>query len=313
MLPQNRIPGYLCIHQHTHNPTQPIIGCVQLRILIRMALPCCPPGSLPSVSAAQAGATGPTTGEEFLLDAETRAYVARPPNKSEMKGAVLVFHDIFGYDSARTHHICDEIASWGYLVISPDFFGKELAGITDETDVFSIWAPWRLFTKGGTFLGRARIPFAPVEAKIRNLVMPWLEKECGPNVKIGTLGFCWGGWAITRAASLPFFSCAVGAHPSPDLQYLQSEGPTTAQLYEQIKVPILYLPGSNDPYWLKENGSVWAAIKKTSPESKCVTFPDMIHGWVNRGDIRVPNVKRDYEKAMEEIKGFYEKHLQSRL
>ena len=96
---------------------------------------CCPPNSVPSASAKLAGATEPAKGEIITLSDGERAYVARP--QGEIKGCIVVFHDVFGFFSGRSHHICDDLAESGYLVILPDLYGWELDGVSDEHDLFS--------------------------------------------------------------------------------------------------------------------------------------------------------------------------------
>jgi dienelactone hydrolase len=271
---------------------------------------CCPPDSLPSRSAAQAGANTPTVGEEITLGENVRCYISKPPSGTKTKASIVLFHDIFGYNTSRTNHIADELASWGYLVIAPDFFGPELDGFKENEDIFSIWAPWRPFTgAGSTFVKRARKPWVETEKILVEYTLPWLENNGGKGLKIGLLGFCWGGWAITRASAMPMFSCAVGAHPAPHVQYFQSEGPKTSEIYEMIKCPMLFLMAQNDPSWYFPDGSVWKEIEKSSPKSKCYVYPEMVHGWINRGDIRMGNVKRDFEDSMAKMKEFYSEYL----
>jgi hypothetical protein len=65
---------------------------------------------------------GKTLGMEVIYEARMRDYVVLPPPGLPLRGAVLIFHDIYGLDSGRTRHVADQIASWGYLVIMPDFF-----------------------------------------------------------------------------------------------------------------------------------------------------------------------------------------------
>jgi len=267
---------------------------------------CCPPGSVGSRSAAEAGAQGPLKGEEVLIDPDMVAYVSRPTGES--KGAIVVFHDIFGYDSARTHYIVDEIASWGYIVIEPDFYGKKYAGVHSEKDVLSLWQPWKIFTGGAHLISRMRIPWSILEEKLK-LVLSWLESNGAKDKKLGLLGFCWGGWAVVEASTSGKFSCLVGAHPSIDVNKLQSEGPRTEDLLRMSKCPALFLPAGNDPSSVKQNGSYFKILQEVNPGSKCVVYSNMSHGYLNRGDLRKPEIKAVYESAMNEIKDYYEQYL----
>lgn len=268
---------------------------------------CCPPGSISSRNAEQAGANSPPVGTNCVLDDafKTRLYHVFGKDQ-ELKGVIVLVHDIFGLSSGRTRHVADEIASWGYLVVAPDFYD-------DHEDKTTDYPTWRTFFTGPAvpaFARRSRMPFDQVKARLEQSVLPWIASQPREReLPMGLLGFCWGGWAVTRFAATGKFLCAVGAHPAPDLQALQSTGPTTKQMYAEIKCPMLYLPARNDPAWIKENGSAWLAIKQASPQSSVQTFPTMEHGWVNRGDLRDESVLREVQSAMQFIKDFYAQHL----
>ena len=171
------------------------------------SMDCCPPGSLPKRSAVLAGATTPLKGETTSLPGGRAIYVARP-SSNRLDGAVIVFHDIFGFDSARTHHICDELAEKGnFLVVAPDFFGESYINDRQELASFSFFQKaYHLFFK------RAMRGFSDVEKQLTEEVVPYIKKIT--DKKIGTLGFCWGGWALTRyaASELNESCCGVGAH-----------------------------------------------------------------------------------------------------
>lgn len=254
----------------------------------------------------------PTGGEEIQLDEATKAYVSRPPAGVKPKGGILVFHDVFGYNSARTHYLIDELAAQGFLCISPDFFGSELAGVLDNKDVVDITRPWKLFTGGSVMMKRLRVPWANTENKVGELVLPWFKTELGEDAKLFLWGFCWGGWAIMRASAMdgqPFIA-GVGCHPSPDAQKLQSDAATTQQLYENAKCPMLFLPAWNDPRWLKNGGSHFKILEDKFPgKCKCVEFNDQMHGFMNRGNIKEEKIKAAYEKGMAEAKQFLEDRL----
>ena len=61
-------------------------------------------------------------------------------------------------------------------------------------------------------------------------------------------------------------------------------------------MPVLLMPAGNDADLVKPDGEGATAIRKSGGES--VLFADMLHGWVSRGDLNEPNVKRDTESAM---------------
>jgi len=67
----------------------------------------------------------------------------------------------------------------------------------------------------------------------------------------------------------------------------------------------------NDPDNCKEGGDFEKIFSKKDFGKDCVivSFPDMTHGWVSRGDCNDPNVKRDYETAMQLSIDFLNKNL----
>lgn len=60
------------------------------------------------------------------------------------------------------------------------------------------------------------------------------------------------------------------------------------------------LPAGNDPSNLKTKGEIIELLIKRFGEHKVgvTEFPDMIHGWVVRGDLTKENVARDVNKAI---------------
>jgi dienelactone hydrolase len=277
--------------------------------------PCCPPGSFPTASAKQAGATEPTRGEIISLPnpktgEDIQVYSVEPPTGTEIVGAVIIFHDIFGFNSARTHHVADFIANHGYFVCSADWFGKELCGITDDQDLY--WPPWRIFTgSGSTFYRRVRYPWKNVEQKLLDVILPLVRTKT--NGKIGLLGFCWGGWAITRAAGIPgdLFACGASPHASPHVQRLQADGPTMEEAMKLATCPIFYAPCWNDPPSLQNDG-YYLKLLRENPKAKdsfAVYYPDQMHGFSVRGNIQDPKIKAGVDDVFQRVLEMYSKYI----
>jgi len=144
-----------------------------------MTSPCCPTDMNPSASAVEAGATSDLMGQYLVLPLDgrnktgVRCYVVNGAETDDaIQGAVVVFHDIFGFNSGRTHHMCDEIAVAGkYLVIAPDFFGE--SHISDPKELLSL----SFFSKGSTLVSRACYPFGEVENKLHRSVFPYIRQR----------------------------------------------------------------------------------------------------------------------------------------
>jgi hypothetical protein len=292
---------------------------------------CCPPGALAAQSAARCGATEPLQGKELALDS-LPCYVTRPAQ--DVKAGIVLFHDIFGYGSARTHHVADLLAAHGYLVVCPSFFDSVDAStntMREPEDMF--WPPQRLLTGGGSEMYfRARTPWALVEPKLLKAV-DFLRKESGnPLLHIGALGFCWvrarrggaltpfrasiqGGWAVTRASGMipcPF-TCAAGVHPAPEMvQSLQSEGPTSDEMLRGVLIPQFLAPAWSDSAILRPDGWYVNYLNepgRPSEGSESHLFAEQKHGWSVRGDVRDPAVKKDVDRVFSLVLNFYSRHL----
>ena len=276
---------------------------------------CCPPGSLPELNAAAVARGDPRQprGRQMQLQASGKlfyVYLVTPPEGVMIKGAVVYAHDIFGYCTGRSMLMCDDIAARGYVVAQPDLF--ETNDLREEKEM--VWPPWNIFTKTPTFFTRLRQPWEHFEARLMETIK-LLRSEAGPSIRVGAVGACFGGWIVFRAAGMnpvPPIVCGVGWHPSPDIQRLQNSGPTTKEIFEAVKVPMLMMPSwqdlgylMNESWWLKHLN------KPGSPTegSQSITFSEQLHGWTVRGDITNAKVKRDVDLALNKTVEFFDKHV----
>lgn len=115
---------------------------------------------------------------------------------------------------------------------------------------------------------------------------------------------------MTRMAAFPdLVACGVGAHPSVHGQMMQKTGPTMDEMFRQVKVPLLYAPGWNDPASLRDNGYYMKILKENNSASRSILFKDQVHGFANRSDLRVEKNLKAYEKFMYETLNFYHEQL----
>mmetsp|Transcript_12644 Transcript_12644/g.25685 ORF Transcript_12644/g.25685 Transcript_12644/m.25685 type:complete len:177 (+) Transcript_12644:528-1058(+) len=152
------------------------------------------------------------------------------------------------------------------------------------------------------------------------------------NSNFGLIGFCWEVWAITKACvmlecnekhgnngknnkhNFSFWNirCGVGFHPSLKLEDVafnrnQVEMAKLAAGY----VPLLYLVAGNDAENIKpsegeiakvvsDSGNIRCEGRETNREQlpRCAEFPDMMHGWVSRGNTSLGEVKKGAEDAL---------------
>jgi dienelactone hydrolase len=122
------------------------------------------------------------------------------------------------------------------------------------------------------------------------------------------IGFCWGVWAGFKfSVKFSGFRAFVGFHPSLGLCDFFSESQT--DLIEKITCPAFLCPAQNDPPNVKEGGALIEILQRRFGKERVGTkeFPDQSHGWVVRGDMSQPNVRRDVQLALELAIHYFEK------
>ena len=142
-----------------------------------------------------------------------------------------------------------------------------------------------------------------------------LQKFNVKSSNVGGIGFCWGVWALTKACAMGIkFKCGVGFHPSlkfEDVAHKMDQIDMTKSAAQST--PLLFLVAGNDAENLKPpNGEVAQIISSSvhgdekceNKQPNCVEFPEMIHGWVSRGDSSVLKVMEDAETALNMASGF---------
>ncbi len=211
--------------------------------------------------------------------------------------AILLIHDIFGVDSGRTKEICDEFADAGYLVVMPDFFEKDGETEKDLNEGFFLFRAYSAIKR------LWKSPWKAVEEHLNKRVYPFLESK-GVK-KIGTMGFCWGGFIVFNICADERVSAGVGFHPVYDKFFVSVE-----KLTEAVKCPQLICPAENDSNDIKEGQKVEKILRKRlGDDVKVKTFTEMQHGFVNRGDMKDPKVEKDAKEAIRLAFEHFEKYL----
>lgn len=110
-----------------------------------------------------------------------------PPNHQKAKGAIVVLQEIFGLTD-YIRRICAELASQGYHVIAPAIFDRVQKNVILPYNEEGV-------EKGLAF--RAKLPKDGAARDIEAAIH-FLKQD--PSLKIGVLGFCWGGFLAWQAA-----------------------------------------------------------------------------------------------------------------
>jgi len=98
---------------------------------------------------------------------------------------------------------------------------------------------------------------------------------------------------------------AACLHPS--LHAVGMVGGDYKDLLAAQNCPVLVGSAGNDPDWTKP-GAEWeksSAAKGFGQKSKFYDFPDVVHGWSNRGDINDEKVARDVNLAYDRVEEFF--------
>ena len=208
----------------------------------------------------------------------------------------------------RIKGICDKLsASLKCTVICPDCLrGKTAASVTCKADFFKwiVEYPWDLL-KGD------------IEACTDFLISKDLFSPDSPTSTMSCIGFCWGVWVVAKtlnsAATAPTTSkwgesmkCGVGLHPSTHVEKNAWKADED-KMIQEITSPLLFLTAGNDPENIKKGSENAAHLEKMGGGS--IDYPDMVHGWVARGDLTKEDVKRDNYDALVKTNEFLQKNM----
>lgn len=210
---------------------------------------------------------------------------------------MVCIYDIYGYVGGRVRQVCDEMAAEGYFVVLPDLFRGD-AWSTERDD--STKMEWM----------KSVSEPAKVEADLTDTVLPWVKAQ-GVDA-IGVVGLCFGGYAGWLASKTGLVQACVGVHSATKL--FNFHGTSEWDQVPLLKCPQMLLQAGNDPANTKPGGEVSAALARQAgwgAECEFEEYADMLHGWLPRGDLDDPKVRRGCAAAMRRLLAFLDKHLSS--
>lgn len=237
-------------------------------------------------------------------------------SSSKLERIVLIFTDVFGYDTGNHKLFADTLAArlghdGSTAVLVPDLFrGNPIAQPLLNTflpDLIGILATLP------AFLYRLRFVYPPevVERELSNLIFPWIQSQV-PNLEeigVSCAGFCFGGWVVARSLALNDIPmrCGVAVHPAFLPEMFHPGGNEDELMKKTGTKPILLLPAGNDSATIKVGGKHTKALaeaRKISESAISVEYSSMKHGWVSRGNGNVPAIAECQEEAMKTIVKF---------
>lgn len=299
--------------EHTDAMRQCLEGLLQMLQGVEQPShgPCCPPDSSPFLPATHTP-KGKLEWVGVLEAQKVETYVAPATTATTTTTGIVIFGDIWGYNSGRTLAVADAFAEMGYFVVVPKLLTPAFEGGTDGdgmpgSQVAKRENGWMAATRLDLEWFK-RFPWATQKSKVA-AVFDWLQMQ--GIEKVGTMGFCYGGHvACWASAEHPeFIAASFVCHPSIHVENLF--GGDALALIRSVKCPFFIAPASSDLRDWADGSDSHLALKASSCGGQCVlkSYPDMIHGWSIRGDLSDPTVARDVQAVMEDASRFFATHL----
>jgi carboxymethylenebutenolidase len=198
-------------------------------------------------------------------DGTFKAYIARPAVLPA--AAIVVIQEIFGVN-ADLRATCDELASQGYLALSPDLFWRMAPGIdlSDQTE-----GEWQ---KG--FALYAAFDYTSGVSDIAS-TMQLARGLPGASGKVGLMGYCLGG----------LMTFLTTARRGADASVVFYGGNTEKHLDEapNIRTPLMIHLGEEDEYISKDAQQAIIASLARNELAEVFTYPGCSHAFARHRGI----------------------------
>lgn len=210
---------------------------------------------------------GTPTGHESTL-ADLPTYVTG----SNPDAAVLYIHDALGWQFKNARLLADHLAKESNTTVYiPDFFGGETLSASAILE-----GRWSEIDMSGF---RTRNDRPVREREIFSCITALRSQH--HYAKIGTVGYCYGGWGVLRLASridgaAPVVDAAVVAHPSW----------ITSADFDAVEAPLMVLAPEIDtqfPDDMKVDAFRSLVVQRKSVPFEYVHFPGVPHGCLTKG------------------------------
>lgn len=198
------------------------------------------------------------------------AYVAEPEAPGTYP-AILVFMEIFGVN----RHIQDvtrRIAKEGYVAIAPDYYHRVAPdiqlGYTAED--IQIGREYKDQVSQANMLADAQAALA------------WLKRhpKVDSQAKIGSVGFCFGGYVAYVVATLPEIGATASFYGAGIARDLPGKEEPPVDKSEEINGFMLCLFGENDASIPQEDiRMIEQSLVRARVPNKITVYPDADHGF----------------------------------
>ncbi|KAJ6595711.1 dienelactone hydrolase endo-1,3,1,4-beta-D-glucanase [Mycena vulgaris] len=240
-------------------------------------------------------------------------YASAPATASEAqnKRAIILLTDGFGLPLTNCKIIADKLAArLACDVWVPDIFaGKPMMPVdtmipsrAGEKISFFRWVQfyWALIF---------RIPYviasrpSVVDTRLSAFFQALRERK--KYEKLGAVGYCFGGATAVRLGATDVIQSAVVCHPAPF---------STDQL-KTTKVPTSWVFAEDDMFFKPEKRLEVEAVfserkgKDTFIDYECKDYKGTTHGFASRPDLKYPEIKAAFEKALDQTVEWFNKTL----
>ncbi|KAF2849029.1 dienelactone hydrolase family protein-like protein [Plenodomus tracheiphilus IPT5] len=229
---------------------------------------------------------GTSIGKEGTLD-NINTYITG----DNRERAILIITDIFGWKLPNIRIIADHYAKEANATVYvPDLFEGEVV----DPDALSNPEKAKNFDVMA-FIGRHN----------KDIRWPQIKQHAqtlkSQYAKVGTIGFCYGGWAALRLGADPGLIDAVSvAHPS---MVDKSE-------IDGVKVPVQVLAPEHDVQYTQElKAYTLEVLPKAGVPFEYVYFPGLVHGFAARGNPNEPKQKEGLERAKRSAVAWFVEYL----
>ena len=193
------------------------------------------------------------------IDGGFSAYLARP--KLFPAPAIVVIQEIFGVN-ADLRQTCDELATLGYLALSPDLFWRQEADLDMSADSEADW-------KKGMALYHA----FDVAAGVNDIAatMDVARSLRGATGKVGVMGFCFGG--------LMTYLTAVRKGPDAAVDYYGMGVEKYLDEAAKLSTPLIIHLGEEDEFISKEAQRAITKALRDNVHAQVFSYPGQAHAF----------------------------------
>ncbi len=202
-----------------------------------------------------------------VADGKIPAYRAMPARSGKYP-VVVVIQEIFGVHE-HIKDMCRRFAKLGYYAIAPELYARQ-GDVSKMSDI-------------GEIISQvvAKVPDAQVMSDLDATVAFAKASGNADAVKLGTVGYCWGGRMVWLYANHnPKVKAAVAYYGVLDGMKSEIKPKDPIDIGEMIKVPVLGLYAGIDDF-IKPAviEQMRTAIAKSGSGSEIIVFPGVNHGF----------------------------------